>query len=74
MLRCLREGVLPVPLSNLALLNVAELQEVCRPVVLVVEVSGRPQLHAVLHQWVVLDSHEVVVPGRVVRNLVETKV
>lgn len=71
----LREGVLPVPLRDLALLNVAELQEVRRPVVLMIEVTGCAQLHAVLHQRVVLDSHEVVIPWSVVRNLVgDTKV
>jgi hypothetical protein len=45
---------------------------VCWPVVLMVEVSGCPQLHAVLHLWIMLDSHEVVVPRCIVRNLVET--
>lgn len=37
----LREGVLPIPLGDLALVNVAELQEVRWPVVLMVEVPGR---------------------------------
>lgn len=69
----LRECILPITFSNLALLDVAELKEVCRPVVLVVEIPGHAQLHVVLHLWVVLHSHEVEVPRGVIRNLVGTK-
>jgi hypothetical protein len=42
-----------------------------RPMVLVIEVPGRAKLHVVLHQRVVLDSHEVEVPRGVIRHLVE---
>jgi hypothetical protein len=66
---CLREGILPISFCNLTLINVAELQEVSRSMVLMVEVPRHAKLHCVLHQWVVLYSHEVVVPWSVVRNL-----
>jgi len=71
--RRLCECVLPITFSDLSLLDVAELKEVRRPVVLVIEVPGHAQLHVVLHLWVVLHSHEVEVPRGVIRNLVRTK-
>lgn len=65
----LRKGVLPVSLGRLSLLEIAELEVMRRPVVLVVVVARRAELHAILHTCSMLYSHEVVIPWAIIRNL-----
>ncbi len=59
----LREGILALGAQLLRVLQRRKVQEVRRPMQLVVELLGVSQLQLVPHLRRVLHAHEVVVPG-----------
>lgn len=65
----LSEGIFPVTLSNVTLLQVAELQVVGWSMVLVVILPWCPQLDSVFHAHCMLHPHEIVIPWPIIRNL-----
>mmetsp|Transcript_100977 Transcript_100977/g.289830 ORF Transcript_100977/g.289830 Transcript_100977/m.289830 type:complete len:466 (-) Transcript_100977:385-1782(-) len=62
------EVVLLVSTLLTSLLRLGEVQEVCWPVALVVELPRVLYAQAVLHGYIVLLAHEVVIPDAVVRH------
>lgn len=67
------ECILSITFSGLTLLQVAELQEMCWPMVLMVILSGCPQLDSIFHAHCMLHSHKIVIPWPIIRNLCKQK-
>lgn len=63
------ECILTISLCHFTLLQVAELQEMSWPMVLMVVFSRSPKLDTIFHAHCMLHSHEVIVPWTVVGNL-----
>ena len=63
------ECVLAVSFCSLTLLQVAELQEMGGPMILMIVLPRCSQLHSILHARSMLYSHEIVIPWSIIRDL-----
>ena len=63
------EGVLPVTFGNVTFLQVGELEEMCWPMILVIELPGCAEFNSIFHAHCVLHPHKIVVPWSIIGDL-----
>lgn len=64
-----REDVLTVPFCSFGFLQIAEFQEMNRPMVLVMKLPRCFKFHSILHACRVFNAHKIVIQGSVVWDL-----
>lgn len=69
----LGKSIFSVTLSSVTFLQIAELEEMCRPVILMVVLPRCAQFHSISHTYSMLHPHEIIVPRTIIRYLLKQK-
>lgn len=69
----LGKSIFSVTLSSVTFLQIAELEEMCRPMILMVVLPRCAQFHSISHTYSMLHPHEIIIPRSIIRYLLKQK-